>query len=54
MNTLGEVGLERNLRPAPPEDLGLENPALLGGPLLPVGVEGTRVLQYRGEEIECQ
>ena len=44
VDTLGKVGLERNLRPTPPEDLGLENPALLSGPLLSVGVEGTRVL----------
>ena len=54
VNTLGKVGLERNLRPTPPEDLGLEDPTLLGGPLLPVGVEGTRVLQYRGDDIWCQ
>ena len=46
VNTLGKVRLQRNLRPTPPEDLGLENPALLSGPLLSVGVEGTRVLQY--------
>ena len=49
VNTLGKVRLQRNLRPTPPEDLRLENPTLLGGPLLSVGVEGTRVLQNIGD-----
>ena len=51
VNTLGKVGLERNLGPTPPEHLGLEDPTLLGRPLLSVGVEGTRVLQYRGDNV---
>ena len=49
MNTLGKVRLQRYLRPTPPEDLRLENPTLLGGPLLPVRVEGTCVLQNIGD-----
>mgnify|MGYP007123564093 CR=1 FL=1 len=43
-DALGQVGAHRNLSVTRTKDLGLEDGALLGGPVLPVGVEGAGVL----------